>query len=97
MSDEDDALTRECRPYPNLLSADEAKALLTRAEQLWADLEKNNLGGFSGINRPFYILHEFRSVIEEFGSRDVGLHWSKDQLETARAAIPPAKQSRGAM
>lgn len=69
------------RPYPNLLTADEAKALLSRAEELWKDLQKNNLGGFSGINRPFWVLHEFKSIIEEFGCRDVGLRWSKDDLD----------------
>lgn len=74
------------RPYPKLLSESEGKALLEKAEQLWRDLQENNLGGFSGINRPFYILHEFRRVIEEFGGRDVGLHWSKDQLEAAAIA-----------
>ena len=74
----------ETRPYPDLLSDDEAKALLKAAEMLWSDLQENNLGGFSGINRPFYILHEFRRVIEGFGKRDVGLNWSKDQLDAAK-------------
>jgi hypothetical protein len=71
------------RPYPELLSAEEQKALLERAEHLWADLQSNNLGGFSGINRPFFILHEFRRVIEEFGHRDTGLSWSRDDLDAA--------------
>jgi hypothetical protein len=69
------------RPYPELLDRDEQHALLQRAEQLWSDLQRNDLGGYSGINRPFYILNEFKRVIEEFGHRDVGLHWSKDQLD----------------
>lgn len=76
------------RPYPQLLDQSEAKALLIKAENLWSDSQANNLGGFSGINRPFYILHEFKSVIEEFGNRDVGLSWSKDQLDAARAVAP---------
>lgn len=76
------------RPYPQLLDQSEAKALLIKAENLWSDLQANNLGGFSGVNRPFYILHEFRSVIEEFGNRDVGLSWSKDQLNAAKAPAP---------
>lgn len=76
------------RPYPQLLDQFEAKALMAKAENLWSDLQANNLGGFSGINRPFYILHEFRSVIEEFGNRDVGLSWSKDQLDAAKAPAP---------
>jgi hypothetical protein len=72
------------RAPPELLSKDEEAALLAQAEQLWEDLQRNNLGGFSGINRPFYILHEFRRVIEQFGHRDVGLTWSKNDLD----AIP---------
>lgn len=69
------------RPAPNLLSPEEHGTLLKRAEKLWADLQENQLGGYSGINRPFYILHEMMSVIERFGGRDVGLTWSKDQLD----------------
>lgn len=72
------------RPYPELLSAEEQQAMLARAEQLWSALQANNLGGFSGINRPFYILHEFRRVIEEFGHRNTGLQWSKNDLDGAR-------------
>jgi hypothetical protein len=70
------------RPYPELLTSDESRALLTAAENLWEDLQKNNLGGFSGVNRPFYILHKFRRVIEKFGHRDTGLQWSKNDLDT---------------
>lgn len=81
------------RPYPKLFDQSEAKALLVRAENLWSDLQANNLGGFSGINRPFYILHEFRKVIEEFGNRDVGLAWSKDQLDAALST--PASDELG--
>lgn len=73
------------RPYPQLLDADEQKALLARAEQLWTDLQANNIGGFAGPNRPFYIMHEFKRVIEQFGCRDVGLTWSNDDLDAARA------------
>ena len=78
----------EARPYPDLLSDDEQKAILGRAEDLWADLQANNLGGFSGINRPFWIAYKFKSVIETFGRRDVGLSWSKDDLEAAKSARP---------
>ncbi len=74
----------EDRPYPDLLSEEESKELLSRAEDLWRDLQTNNLGGFSGINRPFWILFQFKQVIEEFGGRDVGLGWSKYQLDAAR-------------
>lgn len=69
------------RPYPELLSKEESKRLLTIAENLFDDLMQNQLGGFSGINRPFWILSHFKQVIEEFGHRDVGRHWSKDALE----------------
>lgn len=68
-------------PYPELLSKEEAKALLAKAENLWADLQANNIGGYSGINRPFWILNHFKEVIEEFGRRDVGLSWSKNALD----------------
>lgn len=71
----------DLRPYPDLLSPEEAKALLTEAETLWADLQADNLGGYSGINRPFWILTRFKAVIEEFGRRDVGQTWSKDALD----------------
>lgn len=67
--------------YPELLSQDETKALIAKAEILWADLQANNIGGYSGINRPFWILCQFKDVIEEFGHRDVGLTWSKNDLD----------------
>lgn len=70
------------RPFPEMLDSAEERALLTRAETLWSDLQTNQLGGFSGVNRPFYIVAEFRRVIEEFTSRDTGLQWSKNQLDT---------------
>lgn len=71
----------ERRPYPELLDGEEGKSLLARAERLWTDLQNNNLGGFAGINRPFFIVAEFRRVIEDFGHRDTGLNWSKDALD----------------
>lgn len=71
------------RHYPELLSTEEGSSLLKQAEELWSDLQGNNLGGFSGGNRPFYILHEFRRVIEAFGHRDTGLKWSKNDLDAA--------------
>lgn len=73
----------EKRPYPELLSAEERSAILKDAENLWQDLQQNNLGGFSYGNRPFYILAEFKRVIEKYGNRDVGLTWSKDDLDAA--------------
>jgi hypothetical protein len=86
MLDNDGLHMGEVKPYPELLSDAEAKDLLIRAENLWQALQANDLGGYSGENRPFYILHEFKCVIEEFGRRDVGLNWSKDKLEAHPAA-----------
>ncbi len=74
-------MNKEDRPDPELLSPDEHAKLQALAEQLWKDLQENQLGGFGGINRPFYILWKFKAVIEEFGHRDVGLGWSKDDLD----------------
>ena len=71
----------KARPYPDLLSKDERKAMLADAEELWRRLVADDLGGYSGINRPFYILHAFKEVIEKYGHRDVGLTWSQNDLE----------------
>lgn len=76
---------KKSRPYPNLLSEDEKQRLLQKAENLWEALQQNKLGGFSGINRPFFILNEFREVIEEYGNRDTGLLWSYNDLKQAKA------------
>jgi hypothetical protein len=78
------------RPYPKLLSDAERKELLADAEWLWERLEANDIGGFSGINRPFYIMHAFKEVIEKYGGRDVGLTWSKNALDAALTS-PPAQ------
>lgn len=72
----------DTRTPPDLLSAEEQRALLTDAEQLWRDLEGNQLGGFSNINRPFWVLFAFKQVIEKYGRRDVGLKWAQDDLKT---------------
>ncbi len=77
----DEALSE--RPYPKLLSDDEKKSLLEKAERLWDDLQEDKLGGFSGINRPLWIVGEFKQVLEEYGKRDVGLEWSVDDLKEA--------------
>ena len=77
------------RELPDLLSEQERKEILADAELLWRDLQKNDLGGFSGENRPFYILHEFKRIIEKYGRRDVGLTWSKNDLDAANADSSP--------
>ena len=74
---------RVAREYPELLTSDEAKEILREAENLWRDLQQNNLGGYSGVNRPFYIVLAFKAVIEKYGRRDVGLTWSKNDLDAA--------------
>ena len=71
------------RVYPDLLSEEEKTAMRKDAEMLWEDLQQNNLGGYSGVNRPFYILAEFKRIIEKYGNLDVGLTWSKDDLDAA--------------
>lgn len=71
----------DVRPYPKLLDKEESKRLLTISENLFDDLMQNNLGGYSGVNRPFWILYHFKQVIEEFGHRDVGQNWSLNALE----------------
>lgn len=81
----------ENRTPPELLTEDERKSLLKDAELLWKDLQDNNLGGYSDGNRPFYILHEFKRVIEKYGHRDVGLNWSKNDLD----ALSPASTNGG--
>jgi len=69
------------REPPELLSEQERKEILADAERLWRDLQSNKLGGYSDGNRPFYILHEFKAVIEKYGKRDVGSTWSKNDLD----------------
>lgn len=76
---------------PDLLSEVERKQLLADAEWLWRRLEANDIGGFSGINRPFYILHAFKEVIEKYGRRDVGLSWSKNDLDALSSTSEVAK------
>lgn len=78
----------QSRTPPDLLNNDESSAILFEAEALWADLQRNDLGGFSGINRPFYILAEFKRVIEKYGRRDVGLTWSYDDLKAIGVSWP---------
>lgn len=72
------------RPYPKLLTIEEEKDLLEQAEWLWEDLDKDDLGGYSGINRPFYIVSTFREIIERFGHRDTGFTWSKNDLDAVK-------------
>lgn len=70
------------RKPPELLTEEERKEILAEAELLWKDLQENKLGGFSDGNRTFYILHVLKWTIEKYGRRDVGLTWSKNELDT---------------
>lgn len=86
------------RPYPILFTDEERKSILADVEILWAELQGNELGGFSDINRPFYILHAMKRAIEKYGYRDVGLTWSKRQLEaetsTLVGPLTPAEEAQ---
>lgn len=84
MLDNQEPKELEERPYPHLLSEAETNSLLLKAENLWSALKENKLGGFSGINRPFFILNEFKEIIEEYGCRDVGLTWSYNDLQKSK-------------
>ena len=79
---------------PELLSDEEKRLLLSEAEELWSDLEKNNIGGYSGVNRPFYILHEFKRVIEKYGNRDLGMLWSRWHLRALLSEAGSPRQWR---
>jgi hypothetical protein len=52
-------------------SALERKTLLAKSEQLWDDLQRNELGGYSGINRPFHIAEVFKEIAREARARGV--------------------------
>tara|TARA_R110000851_G_scaffold20691_3_gene62419 strand:- start:418 stop:717 length:300 start_codon:yes stop_codon:yes gene_type:complete len=67
--------------YPKLLTEKEKSKLLKKSERLMTELLENNLGGYSGKNRPFWIMSAFKEVIEEFSERDVGLSWSFNDLK----------------
>lgn len=82
-------------PDLDLLSAEENKALLKRAEVLWRQLQENELGGYSGINRPFYILNSFRAAIEDFGKRNTGYRHSKNEIDAHLAAVSSEDPTNG--
>ena len=63
------------------LTLDEQKELLRFSEAVWKDLSDNNLGGYSGINRPFYLCWMFREVIEKYRNRNLGSNLTREQLE----------------
>lgn len=84
------------RTPPDLLTNDEERQLLKDAEYLWSDLQENRLGGFSDGNRPFFILGEFKRIIEKYGKRDIGQTWTGNELKAfqdapcAQGTRPPA-------
>lgn len=57
------------QPQERLTTAPFRKHLLLEAERLWQDLQRDELGGYSGINRPFHI----RNVFEQICLRLLGL------------------------
>lgn len=79
-------------PGLELLSDEERRALLTRAENLWRALEGNNLGGFSDQNRPFYIVNAFREVIEDFGKRNTGYRHTGLEIEAHSSALKEGEE-----
>lgn len=69
------------RQPPELLNEEEKKWLLTLSENMVRDILNDNLGGYSGINRPFHVFHMMEVAIEKLGHRDVGLTWTHNQLK----------------
>ena len=51
--------------YPTHTPGQREAGDLARAERLWAELQEDQLGGFSGINRPFWIVQAFREIRED--------------------------------
>lgn len=69
------------RPAPELLTQEESDWLMRLSEHLVKDILEDNLGGYSGVNRPFHVKHMMEVAIEKLGNRDVGLQWSYNQLK----------------
>lgn len=80
-------------PDLDLLSADEKKALLKKAETLWKALQTNELGGFSDQNRPFYIFNIFQEIIEDFGHRNTGYRHSQNDVDKHFIALKAIDRS----
>lgn len=72
----------------DLLTVDEEKLLLIKAEYLFEDIIENRPGGLSGVNRPFSIKAYFKEVIEDFGKRNIGYRMNKYEIEAALAQKP---------
>lgn len=69
------------KPTIELLTKEERQSLQDLAEYVWERLDGNSLGGYSGINRPFYIKWMFEEVIEKYGRRNIGLSLTGEQLK----------------
>jgi hypothetical protein len=61
------------------LTEEELAALNSYSEVLWYELRDNHLGGYSGVNRPFYLAWKIREAIERFGHRNTGLNTPNEQ------------------
>ena len=69
-----------------LLTKDEHASIQKFAEDVWVALEENELGGYSGINRPFYLIWMFKKVIEKYGDRNIGLTLTADEVDAIKKA-----------
>lgn len=69
------------RSVPELLTKEENEWLLKFSENLVKDIIDNDLGGYSGVNRPFHVKFMMEMAIEKLGHRDTGLNWSYNQLK----------------
>lgn len=78
----------------DLLTTAEEKALLSMAEDVWGRLTANDIGGYSGINRPFYIKWMFKEVIEKYGHRNIGLNLTGEELKKLSAPQPTLSENR---
>jgi len=76
----------------DLLSGEEKRAMLKKAEYLWRRLQANDLGGYSGVNRPFYILNAFMEIIEDYGRRDIGEKHTGYEIEAHQRAAAIVKR-----
>jgi len=75
------AITEMAKEAPKILTQQESDWLMKISENLVKDILEDNLGGYSGINRPFHVKHMIEVAIEKIGNRDVGLKCSYNELK----------------
>ena len=71
--------------------AEERRQLLQRAERLWQELQDNELGGYSGINRPFYICEVFKEIAAAERARILALLRGPTTLEAIAILVEKAR------